>query len=112
MIALGDIEDVGRRTGMGLSIIAVGALAGPPISGAIYDSTRGFKAVGYYAGMFQQFESKRAYQYFFCRQCGCIICYSNDDQPPVAFEAILGKFLMVRVSLRVSVIIHGLYIAI
>jgi len=33
-----------------LTIGAVGALAGPPISGAINGATRGFKAVGYYAG--------------------------------------------------------------
>lgn len=46
----GDISDVGRRTGTAFSIAALGAVAGPPISGAINASTKGFEAVGYYAG--------------------------------------------------------------
>jgi hypothetical protein len=51
VIAFGKIEDVGRRVGVSLTILATGALAGPPISGAINNATGGFKAVGYYAGM-------------------------------------------------------------
>ncbi|KAJ7580774.1 major facilitator superfamily domain-containing protein [Mycena floridula] len=47
---LGDISDVGRRTGMVMSIVALGALAGPPISGAINKASGGYEAVGYYAG--------------------------------------------------------------
>jgi MCP family monocarboxylic acid transporter-like MFS transporter 10 len=47
---LGDIEDVGRRAGMAMSFAAIGAVAGPPISGAINKATGGFSAVGYYAG--------------------------------------------------------------
>jgi len=35
---------------MALMCIALGAIARPPISGAIADATGGFKAVGYYAG--------------------------------------------------------------
>ncbi|KAJ7504172.1 major facilitator superfamily domain-containing protein [Mycena galericulata] len=50
VFALGDVADVGRRTGMALTVAALGALAGPPISGAINTATGGFKAVGYYAG--------------------------------------------------------------
>lgn len=50
LIALGATEDVGRRTGMAMTISAAGALAGPPISGAIEKASGGFKAVGYYAG--------------------------------------------------------------
>lgn len=42
--------DVGRRFGMFMSITAIGALAGPPISGAINGRTGGFEAVGLYAG--------------------------------------------------------------
>ncbi len=42
--------DLGRRLGMAMTIAASGALAGPPISGAIYSATGGFEAVGYYAG--------------------------------------------------------------
>lgn len=50
VFALGDVEDIGRRTGMMLTISAIGALVGPPISGAINHATNGFKATGYYAG--------------------------------------------------------------
>ena len=50
-VQMGDIGDVGRRVGMALTIMSLGALAGPPISGAILDHTgNDFKAVGYYAG--------------------------------------------------------------
>jgi MCP family monocarboxylic acid transporter-like MFS transporter 10 len=48
---MGEIEDVGRRIGMSMTILAFGALAGPPISGAII-SARGFEAAGYYAGTY------------------------------------------------------------
>jgi MFS transporter, MCT family, solute carrier family 16 (monocarboxylic acid transporters), member 10 len=48
---MGDTEDVGRRLGMFMSILSIGALAGPPISGAISTATGGFKDVGYYAGL-------------------------------------------------------------
>lgn len=47
---LGDAGDIGRRVGMFMSILALGALAGPPISGAINRTTGGFEAVGFYAG--------------------------------------------------------------
>ncbi|KAI0080541.1 MFS general substrate transporter [Panus rudis PR-1116 ss-1] len=49
-MAMGNLHDVGVRVGMAMTILALGALAGPPISGAIEDATGGFKAVGYYAG--------------------------------------------------------------
>ncbi|KAF9269038.1 MFS general substrate transporter [Marasmius fiardii PR-910] len=48
--SMGEIDDVGRRTGMVMSTSAIGALVGPPISGAINDASGGFEAVGYYAG--------------------------------------------------------------
>ena len=47
---MGETGDIGRRTGMLTTILAFGALAGPPISGAINTSTGGFKMVGVYAG--------------------------------------------------------------
>lgn len=50
MIALGETGDVGRRSGMYMSVLASGALAGPPISGAINGATNGYAAVGVYAG--------------------------------------------------------------
>ena len=53
MIALGETGDVGRRSGMYMSVLASGALAGPPISGAINGATNGYAAVGVYAGEFR-----------------------------------------------------------
>jgi len=50
MIALGDSTDVGRRTGMYLTILSLGSLIGPPISGAINHATGGYTVVGIYAG--------------------------------------------------------------
>ncbi|KAI0050889.1 MFS general substrate transporter [Auriscalpium vulgare] len=50
MMAFGDTADVGRRTGMFMTILSFGALAGPPISGAINTASGGYKAVGVYAG--------------------------------------------------------------
>ncbi|KAK7444096.1 hypothetical protein VKT23_015494 [Stygiomarasmius scandens] len=47
---MGDVLDIGRRTGMVMTIGAIGALCGPPISGAINNATGGFEVVGYYAG--------------------------------------------------------------
>ena len=49
-MAMGDLSDVGRRVGMLTTFAALGALAGPPISGAINAATGGFEDVGYYAG--------------------------------------------------------------
>ena len=47
---LGDIEDVGRRAGMIMTITSFGSVAGPPISGALIQATGGFAATGYFAG--------------------------------------------------------------
>ena len=50
-VVMGDMDDAGRRTGIAMTVTALGAIAGPPISGAIAQATGGFKAVGYYAGI-------------------------------------------------------------
>jgi MFS family permease len=50
VMMMGDMHDAGRRTGTFLTCVAFGAIAGPPISGAIAQATDGFKAVGDYAG--------------------------------------------------------------
>ncbi|KAF9646429.1 MFS general substrate transporter [Thelephora ganbajun] len=50
LMAMGDMHDAGRRTGIAMTGIALGAVAGPPISGAIIQATDGFKVVGYFAG--------------------------------------------------------------
>ncbi|KAG2135292.1 MFS general substrate transporter [Suillus clintonianus] len=49
-LAMGKIEDAGRRVGMFMSLAALGAIAGPPISGAISTASGGFAEAGYYAG--------------------------------------------------------------
>jgi MFS family permease len=51
LVAMGDMHDAGRRTGIAGSAIALGAVAGPPISGFIIQSPDGFKTVSYYAGI-------------------------------------------------------------
>lgn len=52
LVAMGHMEDAGRRVGMYLSLLAFGGVAGPPISGAISTTTGGFTAAGYYSGKF------------------------------------------------------------
>ncbi|KAG9043481.1 hypothetical protein FS837_009491 [Tulasnella sp. UAMH 9824] len=47
---LGDTADIGRRTGMMFTVVSIGSLIGPPISGAIYAANDGFMQVGIYAG--------------------------------------------------------------
>ncbi|KAG1787916.1 MFS general substrate transporter [Suillus plorans] len=49
-VAMGRMEDAGRRVGMFMSLIGFGGIAGPPISGAICTATGGFVDTGYYAG--------------------------------------------------------------
>lgn len=50
LVAMGQMEDAGRRVGMFMSLIAFGGIAGPPISGAISTATGGFVVAGYYSG--------------------------------------------------------------
>ncbi|KAI0732188.1 MFS general substrate transporter [Fomitopsis betulina] len=50
IVRMGEVKDVGTRVGMAFTLLALGAVAGPPISGAIETATGGYKAVGYYAG--------------------------------------------------------------
>lgn len=50
VMIMGEIQDVGRRVGMYFTISAIGALCGPPISGAINKATDGFGPTGIYAG--------------------------------------------------------------
>jgi MFS family permease len=54
VLEFGDAEDGGRRVGMMFSILSIGAVAGPPISGAISTATGGYEDVGYWAGKFFQ----------------------------------------------------------
>ncbi|KAK7460507.1 hypothetical protein VKT23_009227 [Stygiomarasmius scandens] len=48
--ALGELSDFGSRAGMQMTLMALGALTGPPISGAILHLHDDFRPVGIYAG--------------------------------------------------------------
>ncbi|KAG7086044.1 hypothetical protein E1B28_003565 [Marasmius oreades] len=50
LFEMGQIQDVGRRSGMVMSVAAFGGVVGPPISGAINNATGGFEKVGFFAG--------------------------------------------------------------
>jgi len=50
VMAMGEAHDVGLRIGYSMTVLALGALAGPPASGAILTASGGYKAVGYFAG--------------------------------------------------------------
>ncbi|KAI0748396.1 MFS general substrate transporter [Daedaleopsis nitida] len=50
IVRMGRTHDVGVRVGMSMTLVALGAVAGPPISGAINAATGGFKFTGVYAG--------------------------------------------------------------
>jgi len=50
IIGMGQAQDAGRRIGMSMGLMAMGALAGPPIAGVLLGATGGFRAPGYYAG--------------------------------------------------------------
>ena len=73
---MGPLYDYGTRVGFYVSIVSLGALAGPPISGAINERTDGFVLVGVYAG---QSTGVNAYASTACswdayrnrRGCGC-----------------------------------------
>ena len=47
---MGEMGDMGRRQGMMFSLLAVGAIIGPPISGLINTATHGYVVMGFYAG--------------------------------------------------------------
>jgi hypothetical protein len=97
-MAFGEIEDVGRRVGISLTILASGALAGPPIAGAINSATGGFKAVGYYAGARPAvLRVNIVYRHIIFRQHGRIISDAYDPLPSDTSEMeAVGKFLRKR----------------
>ena len=61
LLGMGDIRELGTRMGLFLSVISIGALAGPPISGAINEATGGFVLVGVYAGKCRDVNSHKCY---------------------------------------------------
>ncbi|KAF9008145.1 MFS general substrate transporter [Hymenopellis radicata] len=48
---MGTVEDTGRRTGVQMTILSIGALIGPPISGAIQGNQSDFTLVGVFAAV-------------------------------------------------------------
>ncbi|KAI0780472.1 MFS general substrate transporter [Trametes elegans] len=50
VVRMGKTHDVGVRIGMSMTVVALGAVAGPPISGAINASTGTYTYTGVYAG--------------------------------------------------------------
>jgi MFS transporter, MCT family, solute carrier family 16 (monocarboxylic acid transporters), member 10 len=50
VIRMGEFSSVGERTGLLFSFVALGALAGPPLSGIILTGAGNWEAVGYFAG--------------------------------------------------------------
>ncbi|KAF9458155.1 major facilitator superfamily domain-containing protein [Collybia nuda] len=48
---MGPVEDAGRRTGVQMTVLSIGALIGPPISGAIQGDSADFTLVGVYAAV-------------------------------------------------------------
>jgi len=50
LVEMGASHEIGLRVGLSNTVLAIGALTGPPISGAINTATGGFKFVGIYAG--------------------------------------------------------------
>lgn len=51
VVRMGGTQDVGVRVGMSMTVIAIGAVAGPPISGAINAATGAYVFTGVCAGM-------------------------------------------------------------
>ena len=50
-IRMGNMHDVGSRVGISMTIVALGAVVGPPTSGAINAATGNFTFTGIYAGV-------------------------------------------------------------
>lgn len=94
LVDMGETEDVGVRLGMFFTVLALGALAGPPISGAINEATDGFKAVGYYAGTPQSFGQNWSPTYTHPRICGDGVRCITRHRPTAGAAEALGKGLM------------------
>lgn len=52
-VQMGELKENPTRLGLFLTCMSLGALAGPPISGAILNSSGGFTLVGVWAGKLQ-----------------------------------------------------------
>ncbi|KAG6899451.1 hypothetical protein C0993_010233, partial [Termitomyces sp. T159_Od127] len=92
-MSLGITDDIGRRIGMFMSIFAFGALAGPPISGAINTATGGFEAVGYYAGKSSSTPLGNMFLLILCRIYGASRCCPDVVDKTFGFGQCLGQIL-------------------
>ncbi|KAJ3512143.1 hypothetical protein NLJ89_g3694 [Agrocybe chaxingu] len=61
--SMGEMGDVGRRLGTVMVFTAVGALCGPPISGAINTTTGNFDAVSYYAVQWEKADAVYSFRF-------------------------------------------------
>ena len=50
IVRMSKTQEVGVRAGMSMTLVALGAIAGPPVSGAINGATGGFVFTGVFAG--------------------------------------------------------------
>ena len=50
IVRMSRTQEVGVRAGMSMTLVALGAIAGPPVSGAINGATGGFVFTGVFAG--------------------------------------------------------------
>ncbi|KAI0345395.1 MFS general substrate transporter [Trametopsis cervina] len=80
IFTVGRTENIGLRIGMFFSILAFGAMAGPPISGAINNATGNFKATGYFAGM----------------------CRCRNGNPLLLLKPLLGSTVMCSVAIMIA----------
>ena len=83
---------------MFMSVLATGALAGPPISGAINEATGNFKATGIYAG---ECAVKKPFALIVLtrilpRYCGVYFGRSNVARPMFGVGSLLGKILRIH----------------
>lgn len=61
LISLGKPNEVGERSGLLFTIVAFGAMCGPPISGAVRKASEGWGFVGIYAGKCKGASGKEKY---------------------------------------------------
>lgn len=81
---MGPTSEVGLRVGVAMTLLGLGALIGPPISGAIEDSSGGFPAVGYYAGT--SFSKLQSFPKKLCRECHFIVSVTDGPGAPIDAE--------------------------
>jgi hypothetical protein len=105
IMAMGDAYNVGQRVGLASIFFACGALAGPPISGAINDAIRGFVAAGTYAGDYSSLLNEVFSLNCIRRECCDGLCCINAYYPISTSRTTFWKSVNYR-----SLKLNGLYI--